>query len=126
LSRACVSCGHVWTTLDPARLRGVIRSSGEEIARQELDEIDFGPHRGLPDTELAREIADKVAELDALCRSGKVGVAGRYRELRGVTWDQALKETRDWVRLTREEKLALFGWETKKKVPIDDLDSPFP
>jgi hypothetical protein len=124
--RACVSCGHVWSWVDPSRLRSWIESQGEEIARQELDEIDHGPYRGLPDVAAVREVAEKIAEIDALARSGKTGAAGRYRELRGVTWDQALKEASGWTRLTRREKLALFGWTPKKKVPVDDLDSPFP
>jgi hypothetical protein len=125
-ARACAACGHVWMTLDPGRLREYVATHGEEIARQELDELERGPYRDLPDTAVAREVADKVAELDHLARGRAVGVVGRYRELRGVTWDIALKEAGDWHRLTRAEKLALFGWTPKKKVALDDLDSPFP
>jgi hypothetical protein len=123
--RACVSCGHVWNRVDPARLREHIASCGDELARQELDEIDRGIYRDLPDIAAAREIAEKVAAIDALIRAGKTGAVGLYRELKGVTWDQALHETGRWARLTRDEKLALFGWLPKKKVRVDDLDSPF-
>jgi hypothetical protein len=124
--RACVSCGLVWTAVDPGGLRDVIAKHGRALARQHLDEIDFGPYRGLPDTALAREVAEKVAEVDALVRSGKTGAAGRYRELAGVTWDAALRDVGRWPRLTCEEKLELFGWASKKKAIVDDLDSPFP
>jgi hypothetical protein len=124
--RACVSCGHVWNRVDPARLREYITSHGEELARQELDEIDYGIYRDLPDLAAAREVAEKVAAVDALVRRGRTGGVGLYRELKGVTWDQALHETGRWARLSREEKLALFGWQPKKKVPVDDLDSPYP
>ncbi len=124
--RACVSCGHVWARIDPAALREHIASHGEELARQELAEIDYGIYRDLPDVAAAREVAEKVAAIDALVRAGKTGAAGLYRELKGVTWDQALHETARWARLTREEKLALFGWLPKKKASVDDIDSPFP
>ncbi len=125
--RACISCGHLWMSLDPGRLRKFVASFGGELARQALDEIDLGPYRDLPDTALAREIAEGIAEIDALARSGRTGAVGRYREIRGVPWDRALKEASQWAHLTREEKLALFGWTPKKKkTPVDDLDSPFP
>jgi hypothetical protein len=122
---ACASCGHVWSSLDPAALRKFIQAHGKEVAKQQLDEFDHGPNRGLPDTELAHEIAERVAEIDALVRSGKPGAIGRYRDLRGVTWDQAIKETREWRTMKRDEKLALLGWEPKQKEPIDNLDSPY-
>jgi hypothetical protein len=125
-SFACVSCGLVWTALEPSALRDHIERHGREILRQELEEIEHGPYRGLPDTDLAREVADRIAELDALARSGKIGLVGRYRELRGVTWDQAHKDVGGWADLTRGEKLALLGWTPKKKAVVDDLDSPFP
>jgi len=81
----------------------------------------------LPDTGVAREIAEKIAELDALVRTGKSGAVGRYREMRGVIWDEAIKEMKSWAKLTREEKLALFGWKpkaNKTKQEFDDLDEP--
>ncbi len=112
--RACVACGHFWSRIDPASLRAFIHEWGEEIARQELDESDFGIYRDLPDTAFAREIAEKVAEIDRLVRDGTHTYVGRYRALKEVIWDQAIKETRDWHRLTRPEKLALFGWEPKQ------------
>jgi hypothetical protein len=119
---ACVSCGHAWTNLNPCRLRDHIETHGQEIAKQELDEIDRGPYRDLPATSLGREIGDKIREIDRLVRDGRIGHIGRYRELRGVIWDQAIKETRNWADLTREEKLELFGWISKKKPPVDGLD----
>ncbi len=121
----CVSCGHLWSSIDPQALRDYIQAHGSELLKQRIDESDHGPYRGLPDSELAHEIADKVAEIDALVQCGKPGAAGRYRELRGVTWDQAIKETRNWRDLKRDEKLAFFGWEPKKKQPVDDLESPY-
>ena len=124
-SYACASCGMVWSRLDPTQLRGFIEKHGDELARQHLDKMDRGPYRDLPDTSLAREIGDMVAEFDALAREGK-GIARRYREIRGVTWDQAIKVTGNWAGLTRAEKLALLGWEPKKKAIVDDLDAPFP
>ena len=122
---ACGSCGLIWSAVAPRHLRAFVEEYGDEVARQQWDEFDRGPYRDLPDTDLGREIGAKVAEIDALERSGRPGVAGRYRELRGVTWDQALQETRNWSHLTREEKLALFGWVAKKKASFDDLDAPF-
>lgn len=123
---SCASCGLVWSTLDPGKLRAFIMGHGEELAKQQLDEFDRGPCRDLPDTGVGREIGAAVAAVDEAARSWTPGAARTYRELRGVTWDQALRETRDWARLTREEKLALFGWVPKKKAAVDDLDSPFP
>lgn len=123
---ACVSCGHLWSAVDPAKLRQFIATWGEEIAKQELDEIDRGPYRDLPDISLAREIAENIAELDALVREGKPGGVARYREMRGVIWDEAINAMRRWTKLTREEKLALFGWEpkAKTKAAADDLGEP--
>lgn len=118
--RACLSCGHLWSALDPARLRELIAASGDEVARQHLDEIDRGIYRDLPDIAIAREVAEKVASLDALVREGKTGFVGLYRDIRGVPWDQAIKEAARWRSLTRPEKLALFGWEPKK-VEMDEL-----
>ena len=124
---ACLSCGHVWSTLDPARLRRFIESAGNELARQQLDEFDRGPCRDLPDTEIGRAIGAKVAAVDAEARAGANGAVRKYREVSGVTWDEALRVAGDWPRLTREEKLALFGWAPKRKTKkaLDDFDSPF-
>jgi hypothetical protein len=125
--RACLSCGLVWSAVDPDRLRFLIADHGLELARQHLDEIDHGPYRDLPASDAAREIGDRVAELDALARAGAHGpMVRRYRELCGVTWDQAHRDVKDWPRLTREAKLELFGWVPKtKKDEFDDFGSPF-
>jgi hypothetical protein len=119
-SRACLTCGHVWSSLDPGRLRRHLGAHGGELARQELDEIERGIYRDLPDTDLAREIAEKVAEIDSMVRRGEFGAVARYRELRGVPWDEAIKAMSSWSRLTRAEKLELFGWMPKKKPSIDE------
>jgi hypothetical protein len=119
--QACVSCGHSWTTLDPTKLHAFLEEYGAELAQQELEEFDGGRYRDLPDTDLAREVADHVAEIDALVRHG-YGAIRRYRELKSVTWDQAIKEAGGWANLKREEKLALFGWVAKKeKLAVDEL-----
>lgn len=117
----CVTCGHAWTSLDPGKLRNAIVQSGDELARQRLDELERGPLRDLPDTEVAREIASKVARIDALVYSGRTGAVALYRELAGVIWDEAISQMRRWSRLSRPEKLALFGWVEKVKCPPDDL-----
>jgi hypothetical protein len=122
-ARACLSCGHLWAHLEPSHLRRFIRDYTGELGRQYLDELERGPYRDLPDTDLAREIGDQIAELDAIARNGSAGkVVRRYREFRGVTWDQALKDVTKWSELKRPKKLALFGWIPKKeKEPFDDL-----
>lgn len=121
-ARGCLTCGHLWLHVDPARLRRFIQDCTGEIGRQFLDELERGPYRDLPNTTLARRIGEHVAELDALIRDGAHGKAvRRYREMRGVIWDQAVKDVGGWAELTRPEKLALFGWLPKKKEPFDDL-----
>lgn len=121
-ARACVSCGHVWSSLDPAALRDFIRRYGDELGRQHLDEIMGGAHRDLPDTDFGRALAERVWRLDVLVRSGRHHQAVReYRDMRAVTWDQAHKDMIGWANLPRAEKLALFGWFPKKKGPIDEL-----
>jgi len=120
--RACLSCGLVWSKVDPLKLRESVWKNGVEIDRQHLDEIDDGPFRDLPNTALARALGAKVQEIEALIRSGRrVEAIRRYRELRGVTWDQAHKDMSNWSNMPREEKLALFGWVPKKKGAIDEL-----
>jgi hypothetical protein len=115
--QVCLSCGHVWSHLDPTMLRAFIRESCGESAKQRLDALDFGPYRDLPDTALAHEIGDKIAEIDALEGTATIR---RYRELKEVTWDEAIKDATHWDRLTREQKLTLFGWVEKKK-PVNEL-----
>ena len=122
---ACLACGSVWSTVDPQALRSLIVTHGSELAVQEIDELEGGPMRGLLDTTLARQVAANVAEIDHLVRSDKTNEAvRRYRDLAGVTWDQALAATRSWRDLRREEKLARFGWVAKKAGMADDLADP--
>jgi hypothetical protein len=118
---ACLGCGHLWSAIDPQRLRDFLGASGQELARQEIDEIDRGPGRDLPDTEWGRMVGGRISELDALAREGGTALLRRYRDMRGVTWDIAAKEARHWHRLPRAEKMALFGWVPKTKSPKDDL-----
>lgn len=122
VTRACASCGHVWSALNPAALRDFIRNCGDELGRQQLDEIINGPYRDLPDTDFARSVAEKVWRIDVLIRSGRFNVAVReYRDMKAVTWDQAHKDMNNWAIMRREDKLALFGWAPKKKGPVDEL-----
>ncbi len=124
---ACLACGLVWPTVDPEALRTAIRSQGDELARQRLDALDRGPFRDLPDSDAARDIAAAIAEIDALIYSRRNPVR-RYRELRGVTWDQAHADVKAWPGLTREQKLELFGWPPSKKRrdgSDPDFDAPF-
>lgn len=123
--RACMACGLVWATLDPVAIRAFIRAHGKELAGQWLDEIDHGPCRDLPDTEWGRRVGGSISELDALARAGTSALVRRFREIRGVTWDVALKEAGRWPQMTREEKLEFFGWVGKEKTPKDDLGELF-
>ena len=126
-TRVCVACGQVTASLDPARFREAMRGGGSELAKQYLDEIDFGPRRDLPDTGFGHDLGAKVAELDALARTGKdSAVIRRFRDLTATTWDEATMAAGRWSRLTREAKLALLGWTAKMKPIKDDLaDSLF-
>lgn len=45
----------------------------------------------------------------------------RYRQLTAKTWDEVLAATSKWVDLTRDRKLAMFGWHPKGK--LDDHES---
>ena len=120
--RACTSCGHLWGAVDAGELREYIRSRGDGLAREQLDDFDLGPLRGLPETDLAREVAAKVAEINALvCASRTSAATRRLRDLAGVTWDRAIELTRKWPGLPREEKLELFGWAAKKSGPADEF-----
>src|SRR4051812_39959652 len=78
--RACLDCGLVWAAIDPARVRAFITEFGEEIARQQLDEMETGPFRDLPDTEWGRQIGGYISELDALARDGGP-LMRRYRDI---------------------------------------------
>lgn len=119
--RSCLGCGHLWSSLDPKLLRKFIHESRDEMARQELDELDYGTCYDLPDTEWGRMVGGYISELDALARGHQTAVLRRYREMRGVTWDVAAKEATHWRSLTRSEKLELFGWVPKTKPAKDDL-----
>ena len=122
---ACFGCGLLWSTFDPETLRSVLRASGQEIAKQEIDEIDYGPCRDLPDSDWGRMVGASISELDKLARDGRTALLRRYRDMRGVTWDVAAMEATHWRQMTREEKLGRFGWVAKVKPPKDDLDEFF-
>jgi hypothetical protein len=119
--RACLTCGHLWAAIDPHAVRAHVGRHGGELVKQTLAEMDHGPCRDLPDTAWGRMVGANVSELDAIARAGGPGLIGRYREMRGVTWDEAIRETKGWPRKTREEKLVLFGWVAKEKPVKDDL-----
>ena len=119
---ACISCGLVWSSVNPASLRDCIRDRGDALAREQLDDFEVGLLRGLPETDLAREVAAKVAAVNASACAGKPGEAARrFRDLAGVSWDRAHEVIRKWPELPREEKLALFGWAAKRKVADDEF-----
>lgn len=117
---APASCSHPRVT-PPEALRTILRSSGWEIAKQEIDEIDHGPCRDLPNSDCGRMVGASIWELDKLARAGRSALLRRYRDMRGVRCDVAAKEATHWRQLTREEKLELFGWVAKVKPPKDDL-----
>ena len=107
----CLSCGHLWTNLAPKKVRRFIEKHGTSLVRQNYEAAVSGRYHGLPDVPEAREAADKVAEIDALVLAGKDGEAiRRYRDLTGITWDQALALVPGWHELDRARKLALCGW----------------
>ncbi len=118
----CLSCGHLWSSLPPKHVRDFIRTHGTELARQQLDALDFGPLRGLPDIPEAHEAGHGVAEIDNLIAAGKAPEATRrYRELTKTTWDQAIDAVRGWRDLKRPEKLARFGWVATEKAKPDEI-----
>ncbi len=122
--RACLSCGHVWSSLRPRQLRALVEAHGRELDKQYLEFLDAGPDRDLPDVPLAREAGRCVAEIDALAVAGHQAEATRrYRQLKQATWDEAVNTVRHWPDLERAQKLALFGWAPKEKehAPTTDL-----
>jgi hypothetical protein len=124
----CFSCGHIWASLDPEKLRTHMRINGDELARQYLDFLEAGPYRDLPDVAEAHVAGDKVAEIDVLVLAGRRPEATRrFRDLSQVTWDQAIAALRNWRYLPRPQKLAMFGWtlkETSTSDPSMSLDHP--
>ena len=81
--------------------------------------------RGLPDTASVRQVAMKVAEVDHHARCSAANILVRcFRELMSVTGDDAISGTRNWRNLTRNEKLARFGWVVKEQEPLDDRAEP--
>jgi hypothetical protein len=103
-------------SLSPDVLCNLIKTRGSVLARQQLDELQYGPDHGLPDSPLARLAAEKAREIDTLVLNEKhVDAIRRFHELTEFTWDQCLETMRGWRDLTRAKKLALFGWATKDK-----------
>jgi hypothetical protein len=116
----CWSCGHIWTSIDGAKLRAYIEEHGNELAREKLQPFASDPFYGVPDCPEARQAASGVAEIDALVFAGKVVEAiRRYRDLTHTKWGQAGDDVRKWHNLKRAKKLAMFGWHSKDAI-IDD------
>ncbi|AGA24610.1 hypothetical protein [Singulisphaera acidiphila] len=119
---SCLSCGHVWTSLAPDKLRSLIQSRGAELAKQHLASLDLGPAHDLPDVAEARDAAVKAAEIDALVLAYKQPEATRrYRQFTTTTWDEAIGTIRNWHHFKRREKLAMFGWHSKETSKADEL-----
>jgi hypothetical protein len=121
---ACLSCGHVWTTVPPDEILAFIETHGTELVRQHLESLRVGPGHDLPGTPEAIEAAQKVADIDALVLlDGRQPEATRrYRELAACTWDEAIGAVRGWHNLKRAEKLARFGWVVKEGHAKDTPD----
>jgi hypothetical protein len=125
---ACLSCGFVWTSTDPAALRGFVKKHATELGRQFLDSLELGPAHGVPDIPEARAAAERASEIDALLMAGQHGPATRhYREWTACKWHDAHEALGKWSRLKREEKLALLGWASKESLKVKDSDlAPHP
>jgi hypothetical protein len=112
-------------SLSPDLLRNLIRTRGSALARQQLDELQYGPDHNLPEATLARLAAEKVREIDTLALNGKpVDAIRRFHELTKLTWDQCLEMMRGWRDLARHQKLAIFGWAPKGKPEAADAGKP--
>ncbi len=112
----CWSCGHVWTSVDPAKLRACIETNGNELIKEQLEPFARDPFYGLPDFPEARQAANGVAEIDNLVLEGRIVEAiRRYRELTHTKWGPAGDVIRAWHNLKRLRKLALFGWHEKEE-----------
>jgi hypothetical protein len=119
---SCLSCGHVWASLDPGKLRTFIQVAGDELAKQWLDTLERGPNRDLPDVPEARRAALGVAEIDTLVMANQYPAATRrLRVLAGVTWDLSLSAIRDWRGWKREQKLEMLGWVSKESIKDNKL-----
>jgi hypothetical protein len=114
--------------LAPDDLRKFIRHCGTELAKQQLECLEKGPYHDLPDSDMARQAADYVVEMDSLVLAGRQGEATRrFRELTGGIWDQAVEKLQYWTSLKRSEKLACFGWrvaDSRKAPPFNGSDDP--
>ena len=117
---SCWSCGHFWTSIDPAKLRGWIATNGSELMKEQMEPSARNPLDGLPDFPEAHQAASGVAEIDNLVLEGKqVEAIRRYRALTHTKWGPAGDVIRAWHNLKRSRKLALFGWREKEET-IDD------
>lgn len=114
--RLCLSCGHLWSRLNPGRVRTLIATHGTKLGKQYLETVLNGPDHDLPDVPEARAAAEGVAQIDVLLIGHKTPEATRrLRELTGMTWDQAIAAVLGWSDYDRAKKLALLGWEPKEK-----------
>ncbi len=115
-AKACLSCGHIWTYVEPEKLRDFVRTYGNETAKQHYAELGFEPRRSTSLQNVPEDIRKKVLEIDSLALSLRTAeVTRRYRELAVCDWDTAVNVTRAWVNMTMSEKLAAFGWYGKQK-----------
>jgi hypothetical protein len=113
---SCWSCGHIWASVEPVKLRACIVTNGDELIREQLEPFANDPFYGLPDFPEAHKAAEGVAEIDSLVLAGKIVEAiRRYRELTHTPWAPAGDDIRAWHNLKRARKLALFGWHEKEE-----------
>lgn len=121
---SCFSCGHLWSALDPDKLRSYIEAHGDELVKERLGPFASDPFRGLPDCPEAHDAARGVAEIDGLVFTGKmVEAIRRYRELTHTKWGPAGDYIRAWRLLKRARKLALFGWHSKDEL-VEEKAAP--
>ncbi len=117
---SCFSCGHIWSDVDPEKLRSYITAHGDELMKERLEPCASDPFRGLPDCPEAHDAARGVAEIDDLVFTGKmVEAIRRYRELTHTKWGPAGDYIRAWRNLKRAQarvvRLALKGRVARRK-----------
>lgn len=113
---ACADCGMVWTNVVAGALPGFLERNLGPLGMECYRALRDGPGWDLPGHETAQAAARAVAEInDLMLRDRQPEATRKYRDLSGRTWDEASHAIFRWKKLTRAEKLALFGWEVKDK-----------